>query len=96
MFTGGSGAGEIHAATGADFMVGGAGGTDSQRVSFWATPGERVTVTPPGQASGGVTIVQHNTFGSNVDHGTLNAWGERVKRDTVVAVQDSMRRGQRP
>ena len=34
---------------GGSFMVGGGGGTDSQRVSFMATPGERVTVETPNQ-----------------------------------------------
>ena len=32
---------------GGSFVVGGGGGTDSQRVSFMATPGERVTVETP-------------------------------------------------
>lgn len=37
------------AAHGADFMVGGSGGTDTQLVMFRATPKERVRVTTPGQ-----------------------------------------------
>lgn len=48
-------------ATGGSFTVGGAGGTDSQLVAFKATPGEKVTVSPPGKASGsGVTVNVHN------------------------------------
>tara|TARA_R110000824_G_scaffold296991_1_gene485229 strand:+ start:8156 stop:11395 length:3240 start_codon:yes stop_codon:yes gene_type:complete len=35
---------------GGSFIVGGGGGTDSQPVSFMATPGERVTVDTPNQA----------------------------------------------
>lgn len=35
-------------ASGGQFPVTGQGGTDSQLVRFWATPGEVVTVTPPG------------------------------------------------
>lgn len=35
---------------GGSFVVGGGGGTDSQRVSFMATPGERVTVETPNQS----------------------------------------------
>ena len=35
---------------GGSFLVGGGGGTDSQRVSFMATPGERVTVETPNQS----------------------------------------------
>lgn len=42
-------------ATGGSFLVGGSGGIDSQLVSFMATPGERVTVSPPGQ-QGGINI----------------------------------------
>lgn len=43
--------------TGADFMVGGTGGPDSQVVAFRASPDERVTVTPKGKGgAGGGTI----------------------------------------
>ena len=38
---------------GGSFVVGGAGGADSQTVAFRATPGERVTVTRPGAAAAG-------------------------------------------
>lgn len=37
---------------GGSFLVGGAGGPDSQLVRFWASPGERVDVMPAGQANG--------------------------------------------
>jgi hypothetical protein len=48
--------------TGGEFMVGGGGVSDSVPVNFRATPGERVTITPPGQqgpqqAEAGPTIV---------------------------------------
>jgi len=39
---------------GGSFTVPGSGGPDSQLVSFAATPGERVSVTRPGQAGGAV------------------------------------------
>jgi len=39
---------------GGSFRVPGSGGADSQLVSFAATPGERVSVTRPGQAGGAV------------------------------------------
>lgn len=60
-FSGGAGFGSGAAAnqwfggfaTGGSFVVGGSGGTDSQRVGFMATPGERVTVDRPGQQHGG-------------------------------------------
>lgn len=35
-------------ATGGQFTVNGPGHTDTQKVEFWASPGEIVTVTPPG------------------------------------------------
>lgn len=50
------------AANGADFRVGGSGGTDSQMVAFRATPGERVQVsTPDGRTGGGrpVQVIQN-------------------------------------
>lgn len=40
-------------ATGGQFTVSGSGGTDSQLVQFWATPGEQVTVKTPSQAASG-------------------------------------------
>jgi hypothetical protein len=43
-------------ANGGSFTVGGAGGTDSQRVSFMATPGEKVKVTKPGQGDGSAQV----------------------------------------
>ncbi len=42
-------------AHGGSFTVGGRGGQDANLVSFKATRGENVTVTPPGQQSGGNT-----------------------------------------
>jgi TP901 family phage tail tape measure protein/lambda family phage tail tape measure protein len=54
----------LNAAHGLDFMVGGSGGTDSQRVSFNATPGEEVSVKTPAQQkeaeAGGITLKQTN------------------------------------
>ncbi|MFL7901579.1 hypothetical protein ACJ41P_10630 [Azospirillum argentinense] len=43
--------------TGGSFEVGGWGGVDSTLVRFMATPGERVTVTRPGQQPQGQTVV---------------------------------------
>jgi hypothetical protein len=49
-----SGAGGLMGfASGGSFTVGGSGGTDSSLVAFRATPGEHVTVSPPGAANGG-------------------------------------------
>lgn len=54
-------------ANGGSFLVGGAGGVDSQAVAFRATPGERVTVTKPGQSAGGITVVNHFHLPNVVD-----------------------------
>lgn len=46
-------------ATGGSFVVGGSGGTDSQLVTFRASPDERVTIETPAQqraSNGGVTV----------------------------------------
>lgn len=45
-------------ATGGSFLVGGSGGTDSQMVTFRATPGERVTIQTPAQQSSGMNAGQ--------------------------------------
>lgn len=59
-------------ATGTSFRVGGSGGVDSQKVSFWASPGEDVSVSRAGQraASGGegggdTYVVNVDARGSN-------------------------------
>ncbi len=57
-------------AHGGEFVVGGSGGRDSQRVPLDLTPGERVTITPPGQDSGPTTIqnfISMDLRGSNGD-----------------------------
>lgn len=55
-------------ASGGSFDVGGSGGTDSQLVAFNATPGEHVSVTPPGQTQAGGTIVNIiNNSGANTE-----------------------------
>lgn len=50
---GGGGGGLPGFATGGSFIVGGSGGTDSSTVAFRATPGERVSITPPTGGNGG-------------------------------------------
>ena len=49
-------------ANGGRFVVGGAGGMDSQLVAFKASPGEEVSVRTPQQRGGGATIVNNNYF----------------------------------
>jgi hypothetical protein len=45
-------------AHGGSFAVGGSGGIDSQLVAFRASPGERVTVTPPGREAGEQVVIR--------------------------------------
>jgi hypothetical protein len=52
-------------AGGGAFTVGGSGGTDSELVSFWATPGERVTVQTPAQ-QGGITVNVNGIGGADL------------------------------
>lgn len=53
-------------ATGGSFRVGGSGGVDSQKVSFWASPGEDVTITRPGSPSAGGEGFSY-TFAPSID-----------------------------
>jgi hypothetical protein len=54
-------------------------------------------IVPNGQLSGGgVTIVQHMSFGSNVDQGTLMTWARRVKQETLASLSDARRRNIMP
>jgi hypothetical protein len=81
-------------ATGGNYMVGGRGGTDSQLVAFKATPGERVSISTPGQGRGSVVI----------QNGDINIQGEGVtmsqvrqalavqQRQTLIAVREDRRR----
>jgi hypothetical protein len=46
---------------GGSFTVGGSGGPDSKIVAFRATPGEQVTVAPPGQGGGVNLVVNFNS-----------------------------------
>ncbi len=47
---------------GGSFTVPGVGGRDSRLVELRATPGEKITVTTPGGAESGKSIVNNNTF----------------------------------
>nr|DAP03964.1 MAG TPA: Tail tape measure [Caudoviricetes sp.] len=57
--------------TGGSFTVGGSGGTDSQMVSFRASPGERVTVATPAQVRKGTAAVVDGGNGSGVQTATI-------------------------
>ncbi len=64
-------------ASGGSFTVGGGGGIDSQLVAFKATPGEQVSITPPGGARGGGTNVSVNVhnYGSQSQVATRTTQG---------------------
>jgi len=70
---------------GGAFTVGGSGGPDSQLVGFRATPGERVTVSTPGQMRSGRSSVQQTIIvqGSIVTERQLSALAVRAMRDAT-------------
>jgi tape measure domain-containing protein len=57
--------------TGGSFTVGGSGGTDSQMVSFRASPGERVTVATPSQVRKGTSAVEGEANGNTTVAATI-------------------------
>jgi hypothetical protein len=75
-------------ATGGRFRVSGSGGTDSQLVQFWGTPGEEVTVSPPAQQAGGggVTIQQQ----INVPGVSTNELANLVQKRTQAAAEQAV------
>ena len=86
--------------TGGNFQVGGAGGADSQFVSFMATPGETVNVSRPGEqmsgtGGGGDTIVQNISVSAGVSQtvrAEMMALLPRFKEEAVNAVIDKKKR----
>jgi tape measure domain-containing protein len=82
-------------AMGGDFIVGGAGGGDNQLVQFMATAGERVTITPAGQA-GDITVVNNiDASGADADRilSMLPAVMEQTSDQTVARIRDLQARG---
>ena len=83
---------------GGGFMVGGAGGADSKLVSFMATPGEQVSVTPPGQqaapqaAAPNITIV-NVTDPSEIPEVMGGAEGEQIIINTIMRNRNTVRQG---
>ena len=68
-------------ATGGSFTVGGSGGVDSQLVAFNATPGEKVTVFPPGMSGQ-----------SGIQIGTINVYADSYQGglDAARAIRDAL------
>lgn len=81
-------------ATGGSFLVGGAGGTDSQLVSFRATPDERVTIETPEQQRGGRGNVTVNV---NVNGGNpqtiINVIKQAMRMDPMLLSAGAGRAG---
>ena len=77
-------------ATGGSFVVGGSGGTDSQFVPFMATPGERVTVSKPGQRSGGDISIVNNIDARGADEArimrVMPSIMETTKTQTIATI----------
>lgn len=69
-------------ASGGSFVVGGAGGTDSQKVTFNATPGEVVTIATPDQAASGIASLTPATSGATDIEGLL--------KDQTKAIVDAI------
>ena len=85
-------------AHGGDFTVGGSGGTDSKRVSFLASPGERISVTPQMSSSSGSNDSQrgggdiHITMPiSGVHSDTFRANRHQITGDMLRAVSAARR-----
>lgn len=75
-------------ANGGSFRVGGAGGTDSQRVSFMASPGETVSVKTQGQQAGsdaGITIINKNDF-RGVDSVSRQQLERALKQNSAITM----------
>ncbi len=79
-------------ASGGEFTVGGAGGTDSQTVAFRATPGERVSV---GGGGGGVNIVQNIDARGSSNPQQMAVIMKLAKDSAKAEIQDSLRRRSR-
>lgn len=101
--TGGPGITEIPevyaAATGADWMVGGSGGTDSKIAQFRVTPGERIVVQTPEQqraGGGGGDMFTFNVDARGADagvEGRVMTALQQVRSDIVPMVINAKRRG---
>lgn len=83
-------------ATGGSFTVGGMGGIDSQLVAFRATPGERVSITPPGRmgAGGAMAVVVNNyvTINDETDlRRSMPAIIAETTRQSVAAAKTEIR-----
>lgn len=81
------------AATGADFVVGGGGGTDSKLVAFRATPGERVVVQTPEQQAqrGGRPVTVNYTIVTPDSQSFERSQGQVLARTSRALVRAAAR-----
>lgn len=79
--------------SGGSYVVGGAGGPDSQNVVFRLTPGERVDFTPPGEPRGGPggSVEVHNHYDEGALLSPIQAQSYQARR----AVHNMIRRNPR-
>ncbi|MGH7393663.1 MAG: hypothetical protein ACREM3_30040, partial [Candidatus Rokuibacteriota bacterium] len=76
---------------GGSFTVGGSGAPDSQLVAFRASPGEQVTVAPPGQAGINIQVINNAPNAqARVEQGPGGQRDIRIIVDEMVA--DAMSR----
>lgn len=83
---------------GGEFTIGGGGGPDSKLVSFWGSPGERVSVAPPWQQAQApqpaqqsvAPVTQHNTF--VIQGGTDRRSQEQIAAGVFSATSRAARR----
>lgn len=87
-------------ATGGSFTVGGMGGIDSQLVAFRATPGENVSISPPGRSGGGggfmfAPVYNIDARGADAERimAVLPPLLKQTEERTVARVLDLQRRG---
>lgn len=86
-------------ATGGSFTVGGSGGTDSQLVAFKASPGEQVTISPPGGGMGATIAPVYNIDARGADAGAeqrIRAAMQETTARTVALIRDMKSRGSLP
>lgn len=81
-------------ATGGSFAVGGNGGTDSQLVQFRASPGEQVTINPPGQRAGGSVVFSPTyNIGSGVSRSDVISACQTTQKTTIAQISRLIKGG---
>jgi len=80
---------------GGSFTVGGSGAPDSRVAAFRVSPGERVSVTKPGQSQGGGFVINNNIniTGNGVTMAEVNQAVQQASNATRADLADLRRRG---